>query len=78
MHYLFLDSISLSFTNGFYYFFRFVRYGCIENAVQAIKELHGWRVKSQKIVVDLANETLVKMKKKGLYINPEGKADEKH
>ncbi|RUS68718.1 hypothetical protein EGW08_023521, partial [Elysia chlorotica] len=43
--------------------FGFVRYGCQEDAVQAIKELNGWRVKSQKLIVDLARETYVKIKK---------------
>ncbi|GFR94694.1 nuclear cap-binding protein subunit 2 [Elysia marginata] len=41
----------------------FVRYGCVEEAVRAIKELNGWPVKSQKILVDMGHDTFTKMKK---------------
>ncbi|GFN83817.1 nuclear cap-binding protein subunit 2 [Plakobranchus ocellatus] len=42
--------------------FGFVRYGCMKEAVQAIKELNGWSVKTQRIIVDIGHETGARMK----------------
>lgn len=56
----------LSFYNGFRkcsFYSRFVRFREVESVYKAVKTLHRWPLKGNKIVVDIAKDTGDRIKK---------------